>query len=133
MSSLAKIYRRNFKWLIVVHAAIKNGSVTRAAEELCIGQPGVTKIIAKVVGGASLFDRHCHGLNPSKKAVALIPAIERLIILSDKVFTAIESDEEDVSLLDVYTEDAVRIQVLEAENAMLKGKIEAARDALGQS
>ena len=127
---LARIYRHKFRLLVSVYAVLKNGSITRAAEVLHVAQPAVSKHLNEVSGWSGLFTRQRHGVKPTAKGAALMPAIEQLMTLSDQVFTAIENGEVVDFTLDVFSEDAAKVNVLEAENAALKAKLKAVRMAL---
>lgn len=132
MNSLAKIHRRNINILVVIYAVHKHGSLTRAGEELCMTQPNVSKHLTKARSSmvGYLFERHAIGVTTTEKLTAVMPAIERLIKLSDDIFTALGADSAVDFSLDTYSDLAVKNRSLEMENAGLKAKLDAARLAL---
>lgn len=78
------------KSLMAFKAVYEAGSITKAAAQLYITQPGLSKTIAKleVEFGRSLFERTSRGVNPTPYARALYAKVDKLWALLE----AIEQD-----------------------------------------
>ncbi|MER9178372.1 LysR substrate-binding domain-containing protein [Mesorhizobium sp. M0955] len=71
----------NFRQISVLHAIVRGGSASAAAESLHVSQPAVSKLVAATEAelGYRLFRRSGRRLEPTTEAVALMPHIERVL------------------------------------------------------
>ncbi|MER9058427.1 LysR family transcriptional regulator [Mesorhizobium sp. M0910] len=75
------VVRLNLRQIRVLHAIIRGGSASTAAESLHISQPAVSKLVAATESelGYRLFRRTGRRLSPTAEAIALMPHIERVL------------------------------------------------------
>ncbi len=71
----------SLKQINVLHAILRGGSTTAAAEALHISQPAVSKLVASMEKELRypLFVRTGRGLEPTPEAIALMPYVERTL------------------------------------------------------
>ena len=77
----------NYRQLEAFRAVMETGSVTRAAEHLCVSQPAISKLLALLERscGFDLFERHGNRLVPTIEAQVLIGEVDRLFVGMDHV------------------------------------------------
>jgi DNA-binding transcriptional LysR family regulator len=73
----------NIRHLAVMAAAVRLGSVSRAAEAVHLTQPAATQGIAKLEAqlGLALFERRPGGMTPTDAALRLVPRVEAALRL----------------------------------------------------
>jgi DNA-binding transcriptional LysR family regulator len=81
--------RLKLQHLKVVMAVAQCGSMGKAAKQLAISQPVVSKVIANLESmlGAQLFDRNSHGVEPTHYGIALL---KRSIAVFDDLKTSVD-------------------------------------------
>lgn len=76
-----KLSRLDLNLLICLFVLLEEGSVTQAANRLCLSQSAVSKSLGRLREQFSdpLFTRTAHGLKPTPRAQALQPQLEQLL------------------------------------------------------
>jgi len=80
--------------LAAFHTVVRLGSVTRAAEEMCVAQPTLSGYLRKLSDtlGVSLFEMRGKRLEPTDAARVLMETVQQL-------YAAIENGEQQLSQL----------------------------------
>jgi DNA-binding transcriptional LysR family regulator len=84
------IRRIDLNLLAALDAMLDAGSVTRAAERLALAQPTVSGMLRRLRAllGDALFVRGQHGIRPTPRALALAPALKRLLADAEALVAA---------------------------------------------
>ena len=92
MSLISKSYIMNFGHLAVFHAVAQTGSESRAAEQLMISQPAVSKQLKELERslGMPLFDRVSKGMRRTTAGEVLAGYSRRIFSMTDEAEQAME-------------------------------------------
>ena len=79
--------RLRLRQLEALHTVAEVGSITRAADELGISQPAVSRLLADLSDqlGFKIFQRRNNILVPTQEVRFLLPEIERLLARMDHI------------------------------------------------
>src|SRR5690625_363454 len=99
----------NTKDLLIFQTVANEGSINKAAQKLNYVQSNVTSRIQKLERdlNTTLFHRHKRGMTITNEGEALLPYVQKIIYLADKMRTLASNEENPTGKLDIASVETV--------------------------